>query len=98
MEQYNKPVLMGGDFNMIMNSVLHYNGSVKQNLHNRFSKEVETFMEELKLIDIWRDRNPLKRQYTFTKNNPFMQSRLDHWLISEDLESLVIRCDIVPHL
>ena len=39
------------------------------------------------MIDIWRERNPSKKQ-----------SRLDHWLISEDLEGRVIKCDVILYL
>ena len=45
-------------------------------------------MEKLHLIDIWRERNP----------TPKKQSRLDHWLISEDLEGRVIKCDVILYL
>ena len=83
---------------MIMNVELDYNGNAFQGHQHRFSKEVENAMLDLNLIDIWRERKPLKRQFTYTKSNPFMQSRIDYWLISEELERLVIRCDIVPSI
>ena len=85
-------VIIGGDFNLIINYECDYNGKLQQSPQIRFSKEASDFMKKIDLIEIWRERNPLKKQFSFTKDNTFMQSRLDHWLISEDL---VITCGII---
>ena len=92
------PLVVGGDFNMIRNNTLDYLGQSSQRISNRFNQEFETFMEENHLLDIWRTRHPLKRQFTYTKKHPFMQSRLDYWMISECLEEMVTECDIMPSL
>lgn len=41
-------------------------------------------MLEYNLIDIWRLRNPDKRQFTWRKRNPTIL-RIDFWLITDDL-------------
>ena len=59
---------------------------------------LETSMEEYKLVDIWRLRNPNKHMYTRRKRTRggLVQSRLDFWLISESLTYLVKNCQIKP--
>ena len=48
------------------------------------------------LIDIWRLRNPDKRQFTWRKRNPIIQRRIGFWLISDDLQDDVKKADITP--
>ena len=92
----NYPVIIGGDFNMIRDIEFDYNGKSSNRISKRFNREFEKFMEDLQLLDIWRCRHSLKRQFTYMQNNPFMQSRLDYWIISECLEEMVMKCDIIP--
>ena len=53
-------------------------------------------MLEYNLIDIWRLRNPDKRQFTWRKRNPIIQRRIDFWLISDDLQDGVKKAEIIP--
>ena len=59
-------------------------------------------VEELKfsydLIDIWRIRNIDKRQYTWRQRKPFVQRRLDFWLVSDCLQDVVEYTDIIPSI
>ena len=79
-------------------------GQPKSNLfgiHHRTHKHFQTFVSRDWSWDLQAGLllKPIeKKLFTFTKNNPFMQSRLDHWLISEDLEGLVIRFDIISSI
>ena len=43
-------------------------------------------MLKYNLIDIWRLRNPDKRQFTWRKRNPIMQRHIDFWLVSDNLQ------------
>ena len=36
------------------------------------------------LIDVWRIRNPQTKLFTWRQKNPFIQRRIDYWLISDD--------------
>ena len=59
---------------------------------------VPEFMKLLEfwdIVDIWRVRNP-KNGYTWRRKNPFIQSRIVYWLISDELQSLVKNVDIIP--
>ena len=53
-------------------------------------------MLEYNLIDIWRLRNPDKRQFTWRKRNSIVQRRIDFWLISDDLQDDVKKAEIIP--
>ena len=53
-------------------------------------------MLEYNLIDIWRLRNPDKRQFTWRKRNPIIERRIDFWLISDDLQDDVKKAEIIP--
>ncbi|WP_419612192.1 hypothetical protein, partial [Thiolapillus sp.] len=46
------------------------------------------------LLDIWRELNPEKRRYTWRRNTPLQQSRLDFFLISDLLSTYVTDVDI----
>ena len=53
-------------------------------------------MLEYNLIDIWRLRNPDKRQFTWRKRNPIIQGRIDFWVVSDDLQDDVKKTEIIP--
>lgn len=66
--------------------------------HNnvKAQEEVKPVMTNLELIDIYRELNPKTRRYTWRRNNPFQQSVLDFFLMSENLFNLSIDADILP--
>ena len=90
----NYSLVVGGDFNIIMNKDLDYMGP-STNLRTNFTKELEMFLRKTDLIDIWRKRNPMLKQFTFRQIIPLVQSRLDYWFISKGLENKILSCDIV---
>ena len=51
---------------------------------------------DLNLIDLWRSLNPESRKYTWRRQNPFQQARLDFFLISSELQNLIEMADISP--
>jgi hypothetical protein len=54
-------------------------------------------MENFKLTDIWRIKNPTKRQYTWISNTtPKIMCRLDFILISDSLQGYYENSDIIP--
>ena len=50
------------------------------------------------LVDIWRIRNPEKRKFTWRQKKPFIQRRLDYWLISDYLQDFIKEVDIIPSI
>ena len=90
-------MIVGGDFNMIRNFDLDISskGSIKG---HTFNLEFEDFLGRFDVTDIWRKRNPDKIQFTYRQNNPLIQSRLDYWIISNELDKQISECNIIPSI
>ena len=87
-------VIIGGDFNVHLDADL--DNSRGQIETKSTVKNVQDIMLEYNLIDIWRLRNPDKRQFTWRKRNPITQRRIDFWLVSDDLQDDVKKVEIIP--
>ena len=88
-------IILGGDFNVVMNKDLDYMGT-STNLRMNVTNQLEMFLMKMDLIDIiWRKRNPMLKQFTFRQITPLVQSRLDYWFISKGLENIILTCDIM---
>ena len=53
-------------------------------------------MNTFELRDIFRERHPEIRHYTWRRRNPFKQARLDYFLISNNLTDTISKADIIP--
>ena len=53
-------------------------------------------MSQFDLCDIFRVRHPNEMRFTWRQKNPFKQRRLDHFLISDNLQDLVKYVNIIP--
>ena len=87
-------VVIGGDYNVHFDADLDNSGSQIETIST--VKNIQDIMLEYNLIDIWRLRNPDKRQFTWRKRNPIIQRRIDFWLISDDLQDDVKKAEIIP--
>ncbi len=45
-------------------------------------KHIQELGQNFDLVDIWRIRNPESERFTWRQRDPFIQRRLDYWLIS----------------
>ena len=81
-------IIWGGDWNLVLNPNLDYHNYKNVNNPKAQEKVIE-IMEEMRLVDIWREMNPETLQYTWRRARPLQQSRLDFFLISETLLSFV---------
>ena len=91
----NDDIIIGGDWNVILNPTLdtrNYVGSVNK---PRSRKKILDTMSELDLLDVFRHVYPNKQSYTWRRFNSIQQGRLDYFLLSESLLSLVRGTDIV---
>lgn len=88
-------VIMGGDWNLVLNFVLDY-FNYKHYNNVKAKEQVHNLITNLDLVDIWREINPELRRFTWRRNRPFQQSRLDFFLISDFLSGLVSDSDILP--
>ena len=96
-EQYENPFSMiCGDWNLVQDHEKDtYNYA---NVNNPKARNaVINLKSDLNLIDPWRSLNPESRKYyTWRRQNPFQQARLDFFLISSELQNLIEMADISP--
>ena len=93
--EFDNPVVLAGDFNLVLNP----EQDSFQYANNNNPKEREVVMDkltELSLIDVWRELNIEKNQYTWRRKNPVKQARFDFFLISETLFTDVDEANILP--
>ena len=88
-------IILGGDFNCPLNPVLDKKGGI---LLPRKSvvATIDCLCADFDLVDIWRVTNRSTKSYTWSQNSPMILYRLDHWLISNNLQDLVTTTDIIP--
>ena len=65
----------------------------KQYLKRKAVFQIKTIMSNFDPVDIWRVRNPTLRQFTWRRKTPLQMSRLDFFLISNDLQFGVKSCE-----
>ncbi|ESO90527.1 hypothetical protein LOTGIDRAFT_123325, partial [Lottia gigantea] len=87
--------ILGGDFNNILDENLdRYGGNYKPKTQGK--QEIINIINNFNLIDIFRHLHPDVKKYTWRRNKPVIQSRLDYWLISEDIQDFVKKSDVYP--
>ena len=90
----NEHIVIGGDWNCVLNmntDARNYTSTVNR---PRTRAHIKSMMNELELVDIWREYHPDKRAYTWRRFNSIKQSRLDYFLISESLQMDIEDCTI----
>ena len=88
-----KNLIIGGDFNLVLNDTLDKIGGPKhKNAQARNS--LISHMNILKLKDVFRFKYPLAKSFTRIQINPFTATRLDFFLVSENLCGKVIKTEI----
>ena len=76
----NPHYIMCGDFNLVQDQKLDTFNYI--HINNPKSKEmVLKIKEDLELCDPWRVLNPDIKRFTWRKNNPIKQARLDFFLL-----------------
>ena len=87
-------LIMGGDFNIIFDPDLDKQGGRKK-VKQESLNVLNNILENFDLVDIWRVRNPSAKRFTWRQRKPLVQCRLDFWLISNALQDLIVKTDIV---
>ena len=72
-----------GDFNTVLNNNLDIISGEKHNY--KVVNEFNALVSSLLLVDIWRVTHPLKKEFTWNKDNPYTARRIDYALVSESL-------------
>ena len=75
-----------GDWNVAL-STLDYHNYIKQRNPNS-NKKINDFINNNNMIDIWRIQNPDRKRFTWRTARPCKCSRLDYFLVSENILSL----------
>ena len=90
-------LIIGGVFNTQLNIKIDKKDGKIEN-QSRYSRYLQSSMEEYKLIDIWRLRNPNDLKFTRHEKTRggLVQSRLDYFLIAESLTYLIKKCVFKP--
>ena len=86
-------VVMGGDFNIILDVLKDKKGGSRYTKVNT-QRQVKNMMESLDLIDIWRKQHPNVLHFTWRSFNPPIQSRLDFFLVSFNLYAQINKSEI----
>nr|CAB3264531.1 pol-like protein [Phallusia mammillata] len=87
-------MIVGGDFNVILNSTLDKNrGPPHANKNSRVT--VQAYMSTLELYDVFRHRQGDARKYSRIQTNPMVATRIDFFLTSKSLLTKVTSANIV---
>ncbi len=92
------PIMVGGDFNCVINPQIDKKGGNTDNTKEKVLKKIQDIMEGLSIIDIslWRAKNPNERQHTWSQNKPAVHCRLDLWLAPAEWLQITKICRIGP--
>ncbi len=96
LEEIDYPLVVGGDFNAVINPVL--DKSQSDTTANPSSKLLNKFITELNLIDLWRIQNTKAKDFTFFSNRHKTFSRIDYIFLSPSLISSNSSISILPIL
>ena len=88
-------IIMGGDFNVILDPVILDGIGSKPRLKDSV-KKIENICSSFDLVDIWRIRNPIANRFSWRQKTLLIQLRLDFWLIGSNLQEDIDKADIVP--
>ena len=93
----NESYIICGDFNFILDPTIDCKYYKEDTINNPNARNLmlET-IEDLDLLDIYRELHPDTHRYTWRKKNPRKMARLDFFLLSNNLFNCVNECNIDP--
>ena len=91
---------LGGDLNYISNARLDRRGgaSIGGNKYKEIGTALNNIFSLYNLQDVWRTKNPNKPAFTWRRQTPRVQSRLDYWYMSDILFNLLFLGVIILQL
>lgn len=89
-------IVVGGDWNCTIDFTLDRNG---EEPHAMSATCLAGVVKKLRLLDVWREHNPLTKQYTWVKvcNENISAARLDRFYLSHNMRNRVVKVDIIPN-
>ena len=94
-ENLDKKIIIGGDLNLCLKSMDNSSDVLKK---SKARVQINQMLENYDLIDIWRVHHPETRRYTWRRNNPLIQNRLDYWIVGGEMSFEVSKSDIKPSI
>lgn len=85
-------LILGGDFNCWLDPVLD-RSSPKPGTMSRSASFIQNFLSNYGISDVWRYLHPHKREYSFFSHVHHTFSRIDYFLIDNQLLPSVSSCD-----
>ena len=90
------PIIIGGDFNTIINPTLDKSNRTTTNHTWQSTDTIKQFMSDLGLGDGWRLQHPSSREYSFYSPVHHSYSRIDLFLTSNSIISQISDSKIHP--
>ena len=88
----DKTLIIGGDFNTVLDIELDKKNG-RTDTHKSCRKYLNELTQTFNLVDIWRIKHPNLKQYTWhSTTKPPIFSRLDYFLLSDNLANSVSSC------
>uniref|UniRef100_A0A8C5HQA3 Reverse transcriptase domain-containing protein n=1 Tax=Gouania willdenowi TaxID=441366 RepID=A0A8C5HQA3_GOUWI len=78
-------LIIGGDFNLALNTSLDRSSKCSNTKPSRSAKVLMDYMEDLGIGDVWRLNNPTKKEYTFFSPVHKSFSRIDFFLSNNSI-------------
>ena len=90
----NQLIVVGGDWNVALNPTLDTNHP--SNIYrNRSRGKIQEFIEECDVVEIFRSLYPNIRRYTWRRFNSTQRSKLDYFVVSEQLGCVTKALDLM---
>ena len=84
----NDSIILGGDWNSILDSGIDKSGG-RELPRDTITMDMKSLLLELEVTDIWRLKNPMTKRFTYRQRQPLIQSRLDYFMITNNLIDMV---------
>ena len=89
LQKDNIPVVICGDWNVVMDYKLDTFGYLKEN-NKKARKEIINMIEVLDLVDTWRSENNTSKKFTWVSGKrPVKMARLDFFLVTPDIHASI---------
>lgn len=94
LDKEDKTIIIGGDFNTVINPEIDKKNGNK-NTQKKCREVIHKIKTQFNLGDIWRINNENSKSYTYRSNHkPPVFSRLDYFLVSDNIINRVKQCKI----
>ena len=94
--EFNNPLtILCGDWNLVQDFDKDTCNYIHLNNPNA-KKKVDQIKNDLNLVDPWRELHIGEKMFTWRQPTPFKAARLDYFLVTSELMSLVNKIEILP--